>query len=345
MKLPKEAESRLLELILDLAADSGHVGLFPHERFDADAIGAAVSLSRAFRTLGCQAVVLVSEPVPESLQHLPGLEELKVFPGEDCPPFDLALAIDCHDASRMGERGSCFLSAPVRGAIDHHLYEKEPGDLEWIEPQAASTSELAFEMIWDLELHLGKALFDPTMAILLLAGIITDTGRFSYSNTTPLCLRQAASLLERFEIDLNQLNYDLYERTSVERLQIKGDIFSTITRVAEGRILIACATQAMLVNRGAPDDELSNLASEIRTAEGSAAVLLLVESEDGDIRVSVRSNSCFDSAAFAGRFGGGGHLKAAGMTLKGMKMEEAAQLLSRESEAHLKACSSESAKE
>ena len=115
--------------------------------------------------------------------------------------------------------------------------------------------------------------------------------------------------------------------------------------MAEGRILIACATQAMLVYRGAPDDELSNLASEIRTAEGSAAVLLLVESEDGDIRVSVRSNSCFDSAAFAGRFGGGGHLKAAGMTLKGMKMEEAARLLSRESEAHLKACSSESAKE
>lgn len=345
MKLPKETESRLLELILDLAADSGHVGLFPHERFDADAIGAAVSLSRAFRSLGCQAVVLVSEPVPESLQHLPGLEELRVFPREDCPPLDLALAIDCHDASRMGERGSCFLAAPVRGAIDHHLYEKEPDELEWIEPQASSTSELAFEMIWDLELHLGKALFDPTMAILLLAGIITDTGRFSYSNTTPLCLRQAASLLERFEIDLYQLNYDLYERTSVERLQIKGDIFSTITRVAEGRILIACATQAMLVKRGAPDDELSNLASEIRTAEGSAAVLLLVEGEDGDIRVSVRSNSCFDSAAFAGRFGGGGHLKAAGMTLKGMKMEEAARLLSRESEAHLKACSSESAKE
>ncbi len=338
MKQSREAGNRLLEVLLDLAADGGHVGLFPHERFDADAVGAAVSLSRALRSLGCRSRVLVSEPVPDSLIHLPGLEELVLFDGADGPSFDLALAIDCHEADRMGARGDCFLQAPLRGAIDHHVYDREPGDLELIDPKAASTSELVFEMIWDLELHLGRPLFDPAMAVLLMAGTITDTGRYAYSNTTPLCLRQAAALLERFEIDLPQLHYDLYERTTIARLQIKGDIFSTLTPAADGRILVAYVTRAMLDRRGAPDDELSNLASEIRAADGVDAVFLLVEGEDGDIRVSIRSNSCFDAAAFAAGYGGGGHRRAAGMTLAGMSLAEACRRVARESEAWLQAC-------
>ena len=338
MKKTREAGNRLLEIALDLAADGGHIGLFPHERYDADAIGAAVSLSRAFGLLGCGVTVVVDEPVPDSLRHLPGLDQLLLYDSAACPEFDLALAIDCHEAERLGERAACFLEVPLRGAIDHHVHQTEPGDLELIDPEASSTSELVFEMIWDLELHLGRPVFDATMAVLLLAGTITDTGRYSYSNTTPLALRQAAAMLERFDIDLSELNYNLYERTTVERLQIKGDILSTLRPAAKGRILLAHASRSMLDRRGAPDDELSNLASEIRAAEGSAAVFLLVEGEDGSIRVSIRSNSCFDSAVFASRFGGGGHVKAAGMTLKGLGMEEAEALLAREAEAQLEAC-------
>ena len=345
MKESREAGNRLLEVALDLAADGGHIGFFPHERFDADAIGAAVSLSRAFRSLGCVSTVLVGEPVPESLQHLPGLEELLYYDSSDCPVFDLALAIDCREPDRLGGRAACFLKTRLRGAIDHHVHEGEAGDLELIDAGASSTSELVFEMIWDLELHLGRPVFDSTIAVLLLAGTITDTGRYSYSNTTPLALRQAAAMLERFDIDVSQLNYDLFERTTLERLQIKGDILSTVRPAGKGRILLAHATRAMLARRGAPDDELSNLASEIRAAEGSAAVFLLVEGEDGSIRVSIRSNSCFDAAAFAGRFGGGGHVRAAGMTLEKLSMDEAEKLLAREAEAQLEACLNEGAPE
>ncbi|HPX92927.1 MAG TPA: DHHA1 domain-containing protein [Bacillota bacterium] len=343
MKESRKAGDRLLEVALDLAADGGRIGLFPHERYDADAVGAAVSLSRAFRSLGCSATVVVGEPVPESLQHLPGLEELLLYNPSTCPVFDLALAIDCHEAERLGRRADCFLKTPLRGAVDHHVHQGQAGDLELIDPGAASTSELVFDMIWDLELHLGRPVFDSVMAVLLLAGTITDTGRYAYSNTTPLSLRQAASLLERFDIDLSQLNYDLFERTTMERLQIKGDILSTIRPAAGGRFLFAHASLAMLARRGAQDDELSNLASEIRAAEGAAAVFLLVEAEDGSIRVSIRSNSCFDSAAFAGRFGGGGHVKAAGMTLQGMSLQEAEELLADQAEAQLKACMKEAA--
>lgn len=345
MKQSREAGNRLLEIVLDLAAVKGRIGLFPHERFDADAIGAAVALSRAFRKLGCQTSVLTEEPVPDSLSHLPGLDEIIVHqPDIPYATFDLALAVDCHEASRLGSRGDIFLRTPTRGAIDHHIFQKEADPLQLIDPGASSSCELVFELIWDLELHLGREVFDLTSAILLLAGTITDTGRYSYSNTTPLCLRQAAALLERYPVDLTELHYNLYERTTLARLQIKGDIFATITPVAGGRVLLAHVTRAMLENRGAPDDELSNLAAEIRATEEVAVVFLLIETEEGAIRVSIRSNSCFDSAAFALRFGGGGHVKASGMSLEGYSMEEALALLARESEAWLNACAPEGGK-
>lgn len=343
MKAIQEAGNRLLEIAIDLAAIGGRVGLFPHERFDADAIGAAVSFSRALRALGCETSVLVDEAVPDSLSHLPGLEEIIIYEDmEDCPALDLAIAIDCYDADRMGERGACYLNSPLRGAVDHHVYEGEPDMLDLIDVSASSSCELVFSLIWELELQLSRPLFDETMAVLLLAGTITDTGRYSYSNTTPLCLRQAASLLERFRVDLAALHHNLYERTTVNRLQIKGDIFSTISSVADGRILLAHVSRAMLKKREAPDDELSNLASEIRAADDAAAVFLLIESENGDIRVSIRSNSCFDSQAFARQFNGGGHVKAAGMTLQGLSIDEAKEKIAVEAEHWLNICSKES---
>lgn len=343
MKQSREAGNRLLEIALDLAGVEGHIGLFPHERFDADAIGASVALARSFEKLGLKTSVIAGEEVPDSLSHLPGLEDLIVFSDAyDCPVFDLALAIDCHEAGRMGLRGDCFLKTPLRGAIDHHVYTEDLGFLDLIDPSASSSCELAFELIWDLEMHLGRPILDQTTAILLLAGVITDTGRYAYSNTTPLVLRQAALLMERFpDLDLAELHYNLYDRTSIPRLQIKGDIFSTITTSADGRIILAHVTQAMLKRRGAPDDELSNLASEIRAADNAAAVFLLIETESGDIRVSIRSNSCFDSAAFALGYGGGGHVKAAGMTLTGMTMEEALARMGKEAGEWLWACSRE----
>ncbi|NLA71756.1 MAG: hypothetical protein GX850_04960 [Clostridiaceae bacterium] len=337
---PREASNRLLEIVLDLAAVKGHIGLFPHERFDADAIGAAVSLSRAFRSLGCRTTVLTDEQVPPSLLELPGLEDIVVHDSDrECPVFDFAIAVDCHEPHRLGRRGDCFLKTPLRGAIDHHVQQVEPSDLEYIDTGASSSCELVFEMIWDLELHHACPFFDHTIAILLLAGTITDTGRYSYSNTTPLCLRQAAFLLERFEVDLAELHYNLYERTTINRLQIKGDIFSTITSVAEGRILLAHVTQAMLMRRQAPDDDLSNLASEIRASEDIDVVFLFIETQDGSIRVSIRSKSCFDSAEFAAIFGGGGHVKAAGMAISDLSIEQAMETVAREAEAYLNRCS------
>lgn len=339
----KDMRRRLGEVVLDLAAVNGRIVLLPHERFDADAIGAAISLSEVFRSLGCETVVLTDSAPSETLSSLPLIDTVQVYePGMTYSPFDLALAIDCHEAQRMGDRGFIFTQSRLRGSVDHHVLSADPGRLDLVVPTASSTCELAFDMISDLEDHLAKTLFDKDIAVLLLAGIITDTGRYSYSNTTPTVLRQAAFLLERFNVDLSALNDHFFERTTVGRLQLKGDVFSEISALDGGRILTAAVTRDMIRRRGIVDDDLANLASEMRGADGAEVSFLFVEMDDPPgVRMNIRSNGCFDAAQFAKRFGGGGHLRAAGATLHGITLDEARETVLREATGVLNACMGE----
>ncbi|MGI6157163.1 MAG: DHH family phosphoesterase [Saccharofermentanales bacterium] len=332
------AGRRLIEYVIDLAEVEGSIALFPHERYDADAIGAAVSLAMAFRKLGCRTAVLADEATPESLACLPGLEEVIVYDDStSCDAYDFAIAVDCHDPERMGRRAACYERIAHHATIDHHVFEGERGRLDYIDSSAASSCQLVFEIIWQLEYYATQPFFDPTIAELLLAGTITDTGRYTYSNTTPLCLRQAAFLLERFPIDLTALHYELYERTTIGRLQIQGDIFASIESHDDGNILFAHVTRKQLEARGVRDDDLSNFASVIRNAEGVGVAFLFVEQSKG-VRVNIRSNDCFDAAAFAKRFGGGGHRRAAGMTIDDLSLDEAMAKVAREAKRTLDAC-------
>ena len=162
------------------------------------------------------------------------------------------------------------------------------------------------------------------------------------SNTTPVVFRQAAFLLERFDVDLASLNYDIFERTTVERLQFKGDVYSGITAFDDGRILVASVTRDMIDRRGVTDDDLGNFASEMRGADGTEVTLLFSESnEPHGVRVNIRSSGCFDAAQFAKRYGGGGHRRAAGATLNDIAMGEAMDSIVREAKIFLDACKGE----
>ncbi len=334
---------RLVEVVLDLAAVGGRILFLPHERFDADAIGAAISLAEAFRAIGCETAVLTDSEPPAPMSRLPLLDTIQVHnPDLTYPPPDLVLLIDCHEVQRIGARAACLSCSRLCGSVDHHVVSAELGRLDLVVPSASSTCELAFEIIWDLELHLAKPLFNREIAVLLLAGAVTDTGRYSYSNTTPKAFRQAAFLLERFDVDLPALNYDFFERTTVGRLQLKGDVFSDMTVIDGGRILAASVTRDMIERLAVADDDLAIFASEMRGAEGTEVTFLFVETaEPRGVRINIRSNGCFDAAEFAKRFGGGGHLRAAGATLKDIALDEAMDLIAGEAKKALDACMGE----
>jgi phosphoesterase RecJ-like protein len=320
----------VVELFLHAGAEGWRVGIFPHERHDADAYGAAMSMAAVLESIGCETVVILDTTLPPSLVDLPLLKE-PLIPelGDLLPELDLALAVDCHEESRLGKRATYYIEAPRRAIIDHHLYEGELPPFSYIDDGAAATCELCFVLIDAMGQRVGRSLFTNDIAILLLAGFVTDTGRYTYSNTTPRVMRQAAALIERFSIDLPMLHYHLFDRTTLGLLQLRGSVFHNAQCLCDGRVITAYIKRETLERCGVQDDNLANIASDLRSVEGIEVVLLHVETPAG-IRLNVRAGKNFNAAEFARRYGGGGHARAAGAMIKNITLEEAIAMTHRD---------------
>ncbi|MDD2426470.1 MAG: DHH family phosphoesterase [Eubacteriales bacterium] len=325
---------------LDLSRKKMHVGIFPHARADGDALGSALALSDALEQLGSETTVFVDEEVVPSLQFLPQTDSVLLFT-EDMSDrqLDLAIAVDLNTPDRLENRESLFSSAAQYAIVDHHVSNREDKQNELIYTKASSTSELVFRLISELEELSSRELFNDNIATLLIAGLMTDTGRFSYNNTTPRALRQAAWLIEKFTVNLATLTHELFERTTVTQLQIRGDVFASTKVAANGRILYASVPRDMLDKRNATDDDLDYLSSDMREADGVDVSILLRESANrSEIHGSVRSNSCLDAAAFSQLFGGGGHVRAAGFVIEDMTLEQAEAEVLAQAESMLDQC-------
>lgn len=325
-----DAAQTVVELFLHAGAEGWRVGIFPHERHDADAYGAAMSMSAVLEAVGCETVVVLDMTAPPSLNALPILKE-PLIPerGDSVPALDLALAVDCYEASRLGKRAPYYVDALYQAVIDHHLYEGDLLPYSYIDVHAAAACELCYVLIDAMEQRVGRSLFTKDIAVLLLAGIVTDTGRYTYSNTTPRVMRQAATLIERFPIDLPTLHYHLFDKTTLGFLQLRGDVFQNAERSCNDHVIIAHISREMIDRYDIQDDDLAKLASELRFVEGTEVVLLHVETPTG-VRINIRAGENFNAAEFARRYGGGGHARAAGVTIKDITLEEAMAMTRRD---------------
>lgn len=333
----------IVDAILSLRHTEGLIGIFPHLGADGDALGSGLSLMLALRSLGLRADLLLDEEPTEQLKFLPRLDQVTVYTPDMLEQYrqtiKFAIAVDCHQAERMGRREELFESISFRAIIDHHVYEDDYGELAVIKTSASSTAELIFDLIELLEQETEQKIFNRDIAILLLAGIITDTGRFSFPSTTARCFEQMACLMA-YQPDLTAVNYELYERVKLPQILLRGEVLSRIKTSPDHKVITSSISRALLEQTGAEDYDLDALPSEMRTIEGVEVAFLLREVGAPDvIKVNIRSKDCFDAAAFAIRYGGGGHVRAAGMTLEGIGLAEAEAMVMREASAILQVCS------
>lgn len=320
----------ILNQILAHRDRRGLIILYPHVGADGDALGSSLALLQVLRTLGCEACLLVDEPVPPKLAFLPLSNQAEVFDEsltrEWIDRQTLALAIDCADADRTGRRRSVFDEGAVKAALDHHVSSGESAELRLIDAGAAATGEIITDLIVDLERATGLQLITREVAFLLMVAIISDTGGFVYSNTSERTFA-TASLLMKQEPDLRQITYQIFDRTSQTRIRLTGRIFTDARFSHHGRIALAMADQVLLDTYGAEEYDLDGLVSELRNVAGVEVSLMLRQLTDGAVRVNIRSSDRFDAASFARQFGGGGHPKAAGMTIKGLSLAEVSVMI------------------
>jgi phosphoesterase RecJ-like protein len=287
-----------------------------HESPDADAVGAAAGMLELFERLGVAAALHVDAGVvvPYAAELLP-LERVVVGP----PPAAATLyALDCGSLDRLaltlGERSGRTVD------IDHHHDNTGFGDLNWVDGQASSTSELVCRLAARLGLELG-----PRAATALYAGISFDTGHFQHASTSAETFGWAARLVER-GADPNGVYRLLYERRSLAGLRLWARAIERARPAAGGRALLAALTADDFAATGASDDDTEGIIDALRGVPGVEVAALVRPRDDGRVRVSLRSDG-FDVSAVAGIKGGGGHRQAAGFTATG-SVEEVTQWLS-----------------
>lgn len=324
----------ILERIADeLAAatrSGSFVGIYPHVGADGDALGSALGLALILRKAGAPALVFTDEPVSPRLDFLPALDLIRVFADLDDQnwPQDqaIALAVDCMEPQRLGCRMELYLEAPIQAALDHHVSSGESGGLKWIDPEAAATGEIIADLIDLLEIRIGKPLLDQAAAMALITAVISDTGGFVYSNTSARSFAAAAKWMT-FGPDLRQITYRLFHETSQSRLRLTGRLFTDAQFLLGGRLVYAQVDQDLLRRMDASDHDLDGIIADLRNVSGVEVAFMFRELPDGGIRINIRSNEHFHAADFARQHGGGGHAKAAGMTVRHKPLSDVVTLV------------------
>jgi len=326
-----ERLNELTDFLLSFRGTSQEILVFPHLRVDGDCLGSAAALASVLRKLGIYSSVCMDEPVPDRLAFMEIPEDLlMIFDPEIIvkkeKSLPVAVAVDCSEASRMGDSGVLFSAAEQTAVIDHHVSSKGDSGVRYIVSSSASTAELVLKLIRRLEEKTGIPLMDPFVANILMVGIQSDTGRFSFQNTTPDTLRAAAELLENgANVFINA--YHLFDSTSVERMKLIAKAMSGAKMFYDGRLAMTVITQEMLRDTNTTDYATDGLVSSLRDIEGVQVSFVVRESDENEIRVNVRSREPFDSATFAESFGGGGHHRAAGFSVKNLSVNEVCKLI------------------
>ncbi len=297
---------------------AGTVHIACHEHPDGDAIGSLLGLRLALLGLGSRVHVASPTPPPARYAYLPGFSEINTAFPSSAP--DLAVAVDCDGASRLGSLQAAIEAAALVADIDHHRPESAFGDLVFIDPTYPATATMVLNILRVMDTQPS-----PEIAACLYTGLMTDTGAFRFTNTSSAAMRDAADL-----IDAGADPADLVRRAFTTRsfgaARLEGRALVSLTPYHDGQILLADLSLADFQQTGASLEDTDGLIDEFRDIIGTEIAALLKESEPDAWNVSLRSQR-IDVAQIAAAFGGGGHALAAGCTLHGDAQTVREQLL------------------
>ncbi len=255
------------------------------------------------------------------------------------PDFDLIVTVDTGDLVQLGKlyelHKDLFTKLPVLN-IDHHASNGKFGSHNYLEYGFAATTQMITPMIQDFEKELGEPLIDEDVATLLLVGIITDTGSFQHSNTTPEAFEVAADLLDRGARQQEIIKH-IYKTKSLASLKLWGRVLSKISYEPSVKAVYSTITLKDLEDTGAASDDNGGIIDELMSsAPGAEVVFLLKEKEPGFVTGSMRApGQLADVSEIAKGMNGGGHKKAAGFRLRNVTMEQAVEEVKRQIGAHL----------
>jgi Exopolyphosphatase-related proteins len=316
--------------ILGKIKESNRIAITFHTSPDGDSLGSSLALMQGLQKIGKEAYILSKEEIPADFKFLPCSDRIDgksftVIPGTEC-----VIVLDCGDTKRINADLDFDNKDYTLINIDHHMSNDLYGDLNYVDTNASAMSETVYQMLRIMGIKI-----DKDMATCLYTSLITDTGSFKYSGTTSVTHTIAGDLINA-GIDFSEIHRIVFDNKNFETIKLRGKAIEKMELI-DDEICIMVITKEMLSelrlnSETADTSEIINIGMQVSSVETTA---LIKESDDG-VKISLRSKSKVDVRKVAEAFGGGGHIRAAGMRLENKTIEEAKQIIVNELKSSLK---------
>lgn len=296
-----------MKKIASIIKRSHSIAIVVHLNPDADCIGSATALLEALRSMGKKADIFCDGDVPNRLSFL--VEEGYI--STQYAPYDVCVAVDVAEKSMMGDMEDKVYNISSRKCcIDHHATNKGYTDCNYVDANAAATGEIMYYFIKDCL----KTEITESIAMRLYAAIASDTGSFKYSNTTPRTHKTASEIMS-VGFDAPRVMRILFEQKTAQQLKLNAEVTSKLRFYMEDRVCIAVVDEQMLSKYSLAFGEADDIATIPRSIVGVEVGVYIKVKGENECKVSLRSNEYVDVSAIAKSLGGGGHVRAAGVTI------------------------------
>ena len=306
--MAREMNPAKIKALADWLKNHDDIAIVTHVNPDGDALGSSLALWHALTAMGKRAFVCDRDEVPAHLRMLPGWEKV-VLPADIPFAPRAVLAVDCADAARMGSAGELMKELIETAVIDHHETNATTITPALVDAGASASGVLVHQVLRELD-----APMTDDIALCLYIAISTDTGNFAFSNTTPDALTAVAECLKQ-EIDLADVNFRLFRMRSAARTKLLGRALNSMEYLADGKMAVLQLTLADFAETGADDADTEGVVNFGIDTEGVEVSILAVERLN-NTKFSLRSRHYVNVAQVAHALGGGGHSRAAGVTVQ-----------------------------
>ena len=290
-------------------ADVNTVAIAGHVRPDGDCVGSCLATYNYIKTYFPHIKAdLYLEPIPNIFKFLKRSEEI-ISEWPDDRKYDLFIAQDCGDTSRLGNAAKYFETAKHTICVDHHISNQSFAEHNYIFPNASSTCELIFEL-------LPYERIDREIAECIYTGMVHDTGVFQYSCTSRKTMETAGRLMEK-GINFSRIIDDTFFTKTYNQNRIMGLALTKSVLHLDGKCISSVITRKEMDAYDVLPKHLDGIVSQLRVTKDVEVAIFLYELEDGEFKVSTRSRERVNLSEIALKFGGGGHVRAAGFSMKG----------------------------
>ncbi len=297
-------KDKILNKIIDKIKSSKSFFITSHINGDGDALGSELAMYILLKKLHKNVIVVNNEIPAQTYKFLPKFNVIKNK--IDKKKFDVAIVLDCTDSHRAGKTKEVIDRAEYVINIDHHISNSFFGDINWVKPYIGSTSQIIYNLFEKF------GIMDKNVALCLYTGISTDTGNFTYDNTTGNTHKIVSHLME-YKINPSIVYEKMRSTCTPLDLAFIGKTISSLQFDSKGKIC-----WGVLANWEDKDYDLTEVIfSTMRLVKDVEVLLIFKETNDNKVRINLRSTLDVDVNKVAKFFGGGGHKKASGVTIKG----------------------------